>query len=313
MSQTSTRVCSGTEATESEGEALAFFYTSYQIVADTPAAGAAVNITVASRLDGSLSGIGTPETVGRGMVVFALSAFPAPLPVSPGNWSFEQGISLVVAGADSFRRIPVLPQKLASTASADLSALWLRSTGKPLMAGQCFVLMGSLGAAASGGPAGNPRMLAKGAAKFDFVLPSGVRLVEGCLGARVLRQDVSVRKSHLGDFSAGGTGEYRIDVTNAGVAPAAAAITVTDTLPAGLTPVTAGGTNWSCSVAGQTVTCNWTGAPLPGGAAAPGITLRAALSAAAPASVINTVKVTMVGDQDPANDTFSDPTVIRRP
>jgi uncharacterized repeat protein (TIGR01451 family) len=54
-------------------------------------------------------------------------------------------------------------------------------------------------------------------------------------------------------------------VTNNGIAPSPASLTVTDTLPAGLSYRSSSGAGWTCSAGGQTVTCTGTG-PLARGA-----------------------------------------------
>ena len=68
--------------------------------------------------------------------------------------------------------------------------------------------------------------------------------------------DLGVTMSHTGTFVSGGTGTYTITVSNAaGIEREDNTVTVTDTLPAGLTYNSATGTGWSCSAAGQVVTC----------------------------------------------------------
>ncbi len=57
-----------------------------------------------------------------------------------------------------------------------------------------------------------------------------------------------------GTVRPGGTITYTLLVTNAGPS-SATSITVTDSLPAGLTYVSAGGSGWSCSFSAPTVTC----------------------------------------------------------
>jgi uncharacterized repeat protein (TIGR01451 family) len=67
--------------------------------------------------------------------------------------------------------------------------------------------------------------------------------------------DLSVSVSHSAPFIVGQQGTYTIGVSNLGPSDAAATLTVTDTLPAGLTYVSGGGGGWSCSAVGQAVTC----------------------------------------------------------
>ena len=67
-------------------------------------------------------------------------------------------------------------------------------------------------------------------------------------------------------------------------------VTVTDTLPAGLTYNSSSGTGWSCSAAGQVVTC--THAPtINPGASLPPLSLVVNIAEAAAASVTNSVTV----------------------
>src|SRR6185503_12916903 len=67
--------------------------------------------------------------------------------------------------------------------------------------------------------------------------------------------DLTVAKSHSGNFSQGQTGAtYSITVTNSGSAPTSAAVSVTDTLPSGLTATAISGTGWTCVLG--TLTCS---------------------------------------------------------
>ncbi len=68
--------------------------------------------------------------------------------------------------------------------------------------------------------------------------------------------DLTVAKTHTGAFYLGQTGaQYTITVSNIGGGATTGTITVTDTLPAGLTYVSGAGTGWTCAAAGQVVTC----------------------------------------------------------
>lgn len=122
--------------------------------------------------------------------------------------------------------------------------------------------------------------------------------------------DVAIQKYHTDAFWVGQTATYTLAVRNAGTLATSGPIVVTDTLPTGLTFVSASGTGWSCSASGQTVTCTYS-ASLPVGATASFI-LRVAVEAAAYPTVTNTAQVATSGDGVASNNYASDPTTIRR-
>jgi uncharacterized repeat protein (TIGR01451 family)/fimbrial isopeptide formation D2 family protein len=103
--------------------------------------------------------------------------------------------------------------------------------------------------------------------------------------------DLGVTLSHTGTFVSGGTGTYTITVSNAaGMEREDNTVTVTDTLPAGLTYNSSSGTGWTCSAAGQVVTC--THPPtINAGASLPPLSLVVNVAQAAAASVTNSVTV----------------------
>ena len=103
--------------------------------------------------------------------------------------------------------------------------------------------------------------------------------------------DLSVTMSHTGTFVSGGTGTYTITVSNAvGLEREDNTVTVTDTLPAGLTYNSSSGTGWTCSAAGQVVTCTHPPTINPG-ASLPPLSLVVNVAEAAAASVTNSVTV----------------------
>ena len=60
--------------------------------------------------------------------------------------------------------------------------------------------------------------------------------------------DLTIGKSHAGNFRQGDTADtYTIAVANAGQGPTTGAVTVSDTLPAGLTATAISGTGWRCT------------------------------------------------------------------
>ncbi len=120
--------------------------------------------------------------------------------------------------------------------------------------------------------------------------------------------DLTVAKAHTGNFTQGQTGAtYTIVVTNAGTNPTTAAVSMVDTLPAGLTATAISGAGWTCTLA--TLTCTRSNA-LAGGASYPAITLTVNVSASAPGSVTNVATVSGGGETNTANNTASDPTTV---
>jgi len=61
-----------------------------------------------------------------------------------------------------------------------------------------------------------------------------------------------ISQGHLGSFQQGNIGDaYILTVSNVGTAPTTGAVTVNDTLPAGLTATAISGTGWSCTLISQ--------------------------------------------------------------
>ena len=74
--------------------------------------------------------------------------------------------------------------------------------------------------------------------------------------------DVTISKSHTGDFTVNSNGAYKIIVTNNGTSATTGNITVTDTLATGLSFASNAGANWACTAAAQVVTCVYSGPAL---------------------------------------------------
>jgi len=123
----------------------------------------------------------------------------------------------------------------------------------------------------------------------------------------ILVPDLTISKSHSGDFEQGGTGSYTLTASNVGPGPAAGTVTVSDTLPAGLTATGASGTGWSCTL--PTPTCTRSDA-LAAGASYPPITVTVNVAGNAPATVINTATVSGGSELNLSNDSASDTTTI---
>jgi uncharacterized repeat protein (TIGR01451 family) len=132
------------------------------------------------------------------------------------------------------------------------------------------------------------------------------------LVVQALAPDLTLTKSHAGNFAAGQAGSYVLQVSNgsnAGPVDATDGITVTDTLPAGLTLANASGTDWNCSALNQMVSCAYQALPVASGTALPPISLVVDVHGA-PSQVINTATVTTPRDSNPSNNTASDPTAV---
>jgi len=125
--------------------------------------------------------------------------------------------------------------------------------------------------------------------------------------------DLAISKTHSGNFTVGQNGVYTLSVSNNGPSTETGTITVTDTLPAGLSYVSATGTGWTCGAVAQDVTCTHAG-PLASSAILPDITLTVGVAAAAAPSVTNTATVSGTAfDNQAGNDSSSDPTVVQQP
>jgi uncharacterized repeat protein (TIGR01451 family) len=117
--------------------------------------------------------------------------------------------------------------------------------------------------------------------------------------------DLALIKTHTGQFFFGQTGIYTLAVTNTGLSPTdGTAVTVSDTLPAGLGASSASGTGWTCLL-GPPVSCTRSDV-LAAGAAYPSITLTVSVAKNAPEFVVNTATVAGGGDANPLNNTATD-------
>jgi uncharacterized repeat protein (TIGR01451 family) len=113
--------------------------------------------------------------------------------------------------------------------------------------------------------------------------------------------DLSIEKTLQGVLTTGQGGTYLIQVTNVGNGPTAGPITVMDPMPAGLTLVSADGSNWDCTNSTpQNMECSF--APiLLGHQSAPLITLRVTVQSS-PGSVIRNVATVSTAFDTGANN-----------
>lgn len=161
-------------------------------------------------------------------------------------------------------------------------------------------------------------LLSPGQTSATTVYSSGADLV--LLMAQVVSAtsdpavNLGVTVGQSGNFVAGQTGQYTITVSNAaGFEREDNTVTVSTTLPAGLTFNAASGTGWTCGATGQVVSC--THAPvLNAGASFPPIALSVnVLPSASPTTNLVATVTSASFDSVPANNTATYATTIRFP
>lgn len=124
-----------------------------------------------------------------------------------------------------------------------------------------------------------------------------------CVGTTVGATDLSLTKTSSGTFSPGQYVNYTMTATNNGPNPDPGPITITDTLPSGLTYV-GGNAGWTCPLpTGQSVvTCTQTGGLAVG--VSTNLTLSATVNTGATGSITNTATVGgQTAEATPANNT----------
>jgi len=161
---------------------------------------------------------------------------------------------------------------------------------------------------AAGGTTLNPGVsygATAGAAGFS-VTNASISQVSGTQSGAQCTPDVTLGKTHVGNFTRGLTASYTIPVSN--ISPygsTSATVTVNDILPLGLTPTNASGAGWSCSIASQTVSCVDANV-LAGSSSYPSITITANVAQTAPSTVTNTALVSGGGEINLSNDSATD-------
>lgn len=122
--------------------------------------------------------------------------------------------------------------------------------------------------------------------------------------------DLSIAKSHVGSFEQGqNDASYSIVVTNAGAGGTTGEVKVTDTLPAGLTPISASGDGWQTEIDGATIVAT-RGDLLASSQSYPKLTIVVRVAGDAPNSITNVATVAGGGELNAANNSSSDATAI---
>ena len=143
---------------------------------------------------------------------------------------------------------------------------------------------------------------------ISVTTPKGTALSASSFTVTGSTVDVAVVSSHFGNFSQGDTGDtYTITVTNVGNLACTNIITVSNSLPAGLTATAISGVGWNANLA--TLTCTRSNTLYPG-AGYPPIILSVNVAANAATNVTNVVMVSTAPDANALNNTNKDTTVI---
>jgi uncharacterized protein (TIGR03437 family) len=150
-----------------------------------------------------------------------------------------------------------------------------------------------------------------GNGKADIVVPNSSGNDISVLLAISPFPEIFTEVSHNGNFVQGQSGAaYSITVSNIGSAPTSGTVTVTDSLPPGLTATAFSGAGWTCALA--TLTCTRED-PLATAASYPAIVLAVTVGVGAPGGVTNTVQVTGGASANINNGAASDFTTTFTP
>lgn len=142
-----------------------------------------------------------------------------------------------------------------------------------------------------------------GQTEFD---PNPANDSAGASGGVGVVADLTIAKTHApATFVRGAAGTFTLTVSNAGTGSTNAPVTVTDIVPAGLTPTSASGTGWACTVAAPNVSCSRSDF-LPVASSWPPITVAVSVLQAAASSITNTALVGGGGDVTPGNNGGTD-------
>ncbi len=147
---------------------------------------------------------------------------------------------------------------------------------------------------------------ATGGAAGTSVTNASISSTSGTQSGAQCTPDMTLGKSHVGNFTRGMTASYTVPVSNLSpYGPTSATVTVNDTLPLGVTPTSASGAGWACSVASQTVSCVNSNV-LAANSSYPSITINANVAQTAPSTITNTALVSGGGEVNLANDSATD-------
>lgn len=242
---------------------------------------------------------------------------PGTYSIGAANLAANGNLTLSGAGLYVFKVASSLTANVGSTVTligVDPCQVFWQVTSAATLNGVNFV--GNVVAQAGVSLGTNARLAGRAlTTSAGAVTLAGGNVIGGCSTAPAVplppaaATDLIVAKSHTGNFVEGTNGTYTLAVSNIGGTASAGAYSVVDTLPAGLTFVSASGTGWTCSNVGQVVTCTNSTA-IAAGAAAPAISLVVLPGATAVPSVVNSATVAGGGDSVLTNNSTVDVTLV---
>jgi hypothetical protein len=233
---------------------------------------------------------GTSNTIGVSAAAATHFAIAAPAAVTAGSV-----FSFTVTGLDQF----------GNTATNYAGTVHFTSSdGTAVLPGNSSLTNGTGALSATLKAGGNQTITATDTVSASITGTSNVIAV-------ALPPDLTIAKSHTGNFFLGETGAiYSLMVSNVGAGSTIGTITAADTLPAGLSATSITGTGWTCSVA--TLACT-RGDALSAGSSFPAITVTVNVASNAAASVTNTAMVSGGGELNVVNDAVTDVTTVTQP
>ncbi len=123
-----------------------------------------------------------------------------------------------------------------------------------------------------------------------------------------LPTDLTIKKTLIDGPTADRTVTYRVSVTNVGDQPTVGTVSVTDTLPTGLTPVSATGTGWTCDQRVTEVVCTLDSVIEPG--ATSDVTLVGTIAKGVTTDLTNRASVVSDDDLDNVVDSADEGTAL---
>jgi uncharacterized repeat protein (TIGR01451 family) len=177
--------------------------------------------------------------------------------------------------------------------------------------GVVFVSGTPAGISVSGGSSGttlNPGVTYGATAGTAGISSASVTMsqVTGIQSSSLCAADLTLSKTHAGNFTRGSSAVWTIPVSNVSLYGATSGVvTMNDTLPIGVTPISATGTGWSCSVSGQTLSCVRSDL-LSAAGTYPSITVNVNVLQSAPATVTNTAFISGGNEANLLNDMATD-------